>query len=259
MHWPGLDYHNHVCGAPIAAMLASAHARGVREFAITEHIFMLFEGQHLFPNQEEDGERSALSEYVNAIRDHGRSDQPLVRLGLEVDYIPGTEDAVTALLESTEWDVLLGSIHEIDDIDLHMYTPQSREEGERLWWRYYELHAEAIESGLFDVITHPMRNAVLNSFVPANLDQCLDELAAFAKFHGVALELNGYDTTHFPHLVERLAAACGRTGCVVSFGSDAHAPEDVGRGLERAAAFAHAAGVRSALTVERRDRRLVPL
>lgn len=260
MTWPGIDYHNHICGAPIEAMLAAARERGVREFGITEHIYMLYEGQTVFPNLEEEGVRCSRAEYVATVQEHALDRSgPLVRLGLEVDFVPGTEAAVATVLDGVEWDYLLGSIHVIDDIDIFEYIPSSNEEGERLWRRYYALLAEAIESGMFDVITHPVRNAERNPHLPPEFDRTLEEIAAFAKLHGVALELNGYDTVTWPHLVERLANACGRTGCVVSFGSDAHSPDEVTGGLHQAAQFAAAAGIRAALTSQRRERRLVDL
>lgn len=260
MTWPGLDYHNHICAAPIEAMIASAAARGVHEFGITEHVFMLYEGQALFPGLEENGERFSRDWYVRAVRDRDIAGVvPALRLGLEVDYLPGTEDAVAPFLASVEWDFLLGSVHAIDGTDLFEYVPSSPTEGQRLWERYFELTAEAIECGMFDVITHPVRNAERNPHLPARFDRMLEEVAAFARLHGVALELNGYDTVTWPELVERLARACGRAGCVVSFGSDAHQPANVAAGLADAARMAVAAGVRHTVSFERRERRIITL
>ena len=182
-----------------------------------------------------------------------------VLLGLEVDFVPGTEGEVAAMLQEVDWDYLIGSVHEIGGWDLFTNTPEDASEGVRLWERYYSLFAEAIESGMFDVISHPVRNALLNPHLPDNFDAMLDSIAAVAADNDVALELNGEDVTVWPELVERLARACGRTGCLISLGSDAHGPEDVARGLQQATEIAVAAGVRGCVTFEDRERRVIDL
>jgi histidinol-phosphatase (PHP family) len=259
MSWSRSDLHSHICRHSPDAMLAAARAAGLIEYGITEHVFMLHEGQPLLPHQEEDGERCDRDWYVATIREHAAATGDLaLRLGLEVDYFPAQHTAILDVLAGVEWDYLIGSVHEYDGIDIFSDAPADEDEGRRRWVRYYEVMAEAIESGVFDVISHPVRNAERNLYVPDNLDQLLSEIAAFAQLHGVALELNGYDTLNWPQLVERLAAACGRAGCYVTLGSDAHQPSHVAAGLERAEALARAAGVPGRVSFQRRERRLVP-
>jgi len=260
MTWPGIDYHNHTCGTTLDAMLDSAVAHGVREFGISEHIFMLDEGRWIFPDLEEEGRRCSRAEYVDSIAAaSGERTDIVLRLALEVDFVPGTESAVSEVLAGVDWDYLIGSVHVIDGIDLFLYTPSSVDEGERLWVRYYELIAEAIESGTFDIISHPVRNAELNPHLPPRFDALLEEIAAFARLHGVALELNGYDTRTWPELVDRLTRACGKTGCPVSLGSDAHAPSQVSGGMVRATELAIANGVPGVVSIAKRERQIVPL
>lgn len=258
MSWPRVDYHTHICAAPIDAMLAAAEAAGVREYGISEHIFQLDEGHPIFPQQFEEGERFAREWYVAAVRERAGRSPVDVRLGLEVDYLPGTEDAVTALLAGVEWDYLIGSIHEIGPVDIFLAEPEDAAHGEALWRQYYALFVAAIESGAFDVVSHPVRNALLNPHLPGDFDDLLDEVAACAASNGVAIELNGEDTSRWPELVERLARACARAGCPVSLGSDAHRPATVARSLQRASEIARAAGVPGVVSFQRRDRRVIP-
>jgi histidinol-phosphatase (PHP family) len=69
-----------------------------------------------------------------------------------------------------------------------------------------------------------------NPFLPASLDDELEQLAAEATRYDVALELNGYDILTYPSLVRRLAHACAHQRTPVSIGSDAHKPGDIARG-----------------------------
>jgi histidinol-phosphatase (PHP family) len=259
MSWPRIDLHTHICRTSLETMLASAEERGLREFGISEHIFQLDEGNIIFPHSELEGACIGGEWYVNAVRSARDERQVKVLLGLEVDFLPGTEGEVGALLSETDWDYLIGSVHEIGNWDLFTQTPSDADEGVRLWDRYFSLMAEATESGLFDIISHPVRNALLNPHLPEDFDEQLASVASVAARNDVALELNGEDITRWPELVERLVAACVRTNCLVSLGSDAHGPETVTRGLQRAAEMAAAAGVRGCVTYEDRERRIVSL
>src|SRR5262249_1444613 len=53
--------------------------------------------------------------------------------------------------------------------------------------------------------------------------------------------------------------ACRRAGVPVLINSDAHVPEDVGRGFERAALLAREAGYADVATFSARRRRMVPI
>jgi histidinol-phosphatase (PHP family) len=255
--WPGLDYHTHICESTIDAMLASAVEKGVREYGISEHIFMLDEGHPIFPLIPDEGIPFSRERYVETCRDRSRSAPLVIRLGLEVDYVPGTEALVAEVLAGVEWDYLIGSVHEIDGIDLFEYSPVDASDGQRLWRRYYELSIAAIESRAFDVLSHPVRNMVHNPYVPEDVGDMLNAVAESAARNGVALELNGEDTRRWPEMVRVLAQAAGRAGAAVSLGSDAHRPESVAQSLLTASHIAAEAQVPGVMSFQRRDRRIL--
>jgi histidinol-phosphatase (PHP family) len=258
--WPRVDYHSHICATPLDSMLADARAAGLREFGVSEHIFQLHEGAAVLPELRPEGERCSRDWYVETLQ-AAAADAPdiSIRLGLEVDFVPDRHAEIMAVTRDVPWDYLIGSVHEIDGIDIFEPCELTAAEGERRWLRYYELIAEAIETGAFDVISHPVRYAITNPHLPANLDRLLEETAAFARLYGVALELNGDDMLRTPQLVERLANACGAAGCVVSLGGDAHQRGEVAQGLRAAAALAAAARVPGVISLKQRDRRIIPL
>jgi len=81
-----------------------------------------------------------------------------LRLGLEVDFIPGREDRIANLIERCELDYAIGSVHflgdrAVDDADYDVW--QSGRSPEQIWRRYFETLAEAARSGLFDILAHP--------------------------------------------------------------------------------------------------------
>jgi histidinol-phosphatase (PHP family) len=146
---------------------------------------------------------------------------------MEVDFIPGKNEDIQASLQGYDWDFLIGSVHEIDGQRFEMKLHINKQAGEALWLRYFELLREAVCSGYFSLVSHPVRMRVGNPHLPPNFDAELERLAAEATRCNVALELNGYDVLTHPSLVRRLAKACALQKTAVSAGSDAHRPAEV--------------------------------
>src|SRR6478672_11456557 len=135
----------------------AARAAGVDEIGFTEHGYYFKQLASLWtvPYMLE---RSVydLEPYVTAIVGARARGLP-VKLGLEVDYVPGREDETRELLASYPWDYLLGSVHYIGELSV------DGEEGlladavgvEEAWRLYFETLAAAARSGLFDSLSHP--------------------------------------------------------------------------------------------------------
>jgi histidinol phosphatase-like PHP family hydrolase len=60
------------------------------------------------------------------------------------------------------------------------------------------------------------------------------DLAKVARKNEKAIELNGADLSRTPELVRKLASACHRANCKVSYGSDSHYPDQVSRNFDLA-------------------------
>lgn len=163
---------------------------------------------------------------------------PEVNKGLEVDYISAFEQDLSSYVNQKKWDILLVSVHELrNGVNVeNKGLAQDKESSKKRWIEYMELQRRALESDLipFGVLTHPVRLGRSTPLTPMNIDDLLYELGRAAKYEGKALELNGNDISRDYDLVERLARACGSSGCDVSFGSDAHHSNEVGRGYEKA-------------------------
>ena len=80
-----------------------------------------------------------------------------VKLGLEVDWIPGREEQIARLIGDRPWDYVIGSVHFIADrgIDHDGYDIWLSASPDEVWSRYFETLGDAAASGLFDVLAHP--------------------------------------------------------------------------------------------------------
>ena len=115
-----------------------------------------------------------------------------VKLGLEVDYVPGREDETRALLAPYPWDYLLGSVHFIDGLAVDGEPRLVDEVGvESAWGRYFEALARAAHSGLFDSLSHPDLVKIFGLRPPPEVVAGLyARLADCAAQAGVAIEIS---------------------------------------------------------------------
>jgi histidinol-phosphatase (PHP family) len=224
-------------------MARAAQERGLRVLGLSEHVFQMSEARPLLAHMPEEGPLLSFTQYIEQVQEARQQTGLDVRLGLEVDFIPDKNVPVQAAIQPYPWDFLIGSVHEIDGVMFEHIPITSREQGEQLWLRYFQLLREAVTSGYFSLVSHPVRMHVKNAYLPATFDEELAHLAAEATRSNVALELNGYDTLTYPNAVRRLARACAMHDTPVSVGSDAHVPRQVAQAHVQTHAIMREAGL----------------
>jgi histidinol-phosphatase (PHP family) len=247
----------------------AASERGIEELGVSEHIYRFRQALGIW--QHPFWERYAhddLDEYCTFVRE-----QTDLRLGIEADFVPGAEDRIATLLESRDFDYVVGSVHFIREgaVDMDDYTvwdpKDPRRSSEAVWERYFETVAASASSGLFDIIAHPDLVKIWGSThperTPARDPRFFYEPAveAFADA-GVAVELS---TAGLRKPVAELypapafLAMCVEAGVPVALSSDAHRPQDVGAGYEQALELLAELGVGELAVFDRRARRLEPV
>jgi histidinol-phosphatase (PHP family) len=225
-------------------MVQKATEKHLRVLGLSEHVFQVTEGRAVLSHMPLEGPLLTLDDYFARTQAAAAGQRALdVRIGLEVDFVPARNAEIWQVLAGHSWDFLIGSVHQIDGTLFEARQKRSREEGEALWLRYFELLREAVACGTFSVISHPVRMRAANPCLPLSLDAELEHLAAEAARHNVALEINGYDILAYSGLVQRLARACSLHRTPVSVGSDAHDPRGLAQGHQLSEDLLHAAGI----------------
>lgn len=238
------DFHSHVSRSSAEQMAHSAREKGLQILGLSEHDFQMTEARPLLPHMPLEGQILSFAEYIEAVRAAGHAADIDVRLGLEVDFVPEKNDQIQASITDYPWDFLIGSVHEIDGKLFEMGNGQAREEGELLWRRYFRLLHEAVKSGYFSLVSHPVRMRAKNPYVPANIDDELEQLAAEATRQDIALEVNGSDMLGYPDLVRKLAKACALHHTPISIGSDAHRPYQVAKAHQQSEELLREVGIK---------------
>jgi histidinol-phosphatase (PHP family) len=261
-----VDYHMHL-RAPdesidhsvdsIERYVEVAAERGIDEIGFTEHVYYFVQTRSLW-DVDYHRERCThdLDRYVEAVTEAKRQGMP-VRLGLEVDYVPGREDETREILAPYPWDYLLGSIHYLDGLSLDIEPGLVHELGPAVAWeRYFAALESAGRSGLFDSLAHPD----LVKFFGHEVEW--DHEPFVAALNGTCLEVSSAGL-HKPHgrmyPEGRLLASARRSGVGITLASDAHVPQNVGRDLDKAVEHARGAGYDTITVFDRRRRRQEPL
>ena len=202
-----------------------------------------------------------LDTYVAMVEEARRVHPALViKLALEVDYIPGHEDWIRQLAARHPWDYFIGSVHYISDswdIDNPKKLSQWRERDPfEVWSAYFERLTRAAESGLFHIIGHADL-AKKFCFYPAK--DCTPLFTVFleaARASGTAIELNTAGLRKeckeiYPS--RRILELAREMEVPITFGSDAHAPEEVGMNFSEAVQLARAVGYTHCRTFSQRQ------
>jgi histidinol-phosphatase (PHP family) len=268
------DYHLHLRPDELAATAADyftaanaeryrevAEERGIGELGVSEHIHRFSQAldvwDHPFWREQAIDDIYGYCEFVRSATD--------LRLGLEVDFVPGREDRTANLIDRLELDYVVGSVHFIGDfaVDQDDYGIwRSGRSVEEIWRRYFVTLGEAAGSGLFDILAHPDLVKVWGGARPrpeGDLRRFYELALEGIVESGVAVEVSTaglrkaagecYPAPAFLEL-------CVDAGVAVALSSDAHVPGDVGRDYEAAFELLGEAGVEELCVFERRSRRL---
>jgi histidinol-phosphatase (PHP family) len=243
--------------------LDAAREAGIEELGVSEHVHRFRDAleiwTHPFWEEQARDDLGAYCEFVRAT--------PL-RLGLEMDYIPGGEDRTASLLDGHDFDYVIGSVHfvgdrAVDDDAFDIWT--SGKDADQIWQRYFEMVGEAARSGLFDFLAHPDLVKKWGRSRPQpqrdprfHYEHAVEAIAEA----GVAVEVS---TAGLRKPVGEMYPSSALAEMLVDAGvpfvlnSDAHTPDEVGHEYDRAVAAMKDWGIEQVATFERRARRMEPL
>ena len=188
-----------------------------------------------------------------------------ILFGGEADYLPGNEREVADLAAAYPFDYLIGSVHFIGDwafdhlAEIARFDAWDRRE---LYETYFRLVREAIRTGLFDVVGHVDLVKKFGHRLEGDWSDIIAAVCDEARSHRQCIEINtaGFDKpVGEQYASEAIVRQAFGVGVPIAFGSDAHAPREVGRHFAQAVALARAAGYTSYASFRRREMSLRPI
>ena len=196
-----------------------------------------------------------------------QADTPLpVLFGTEVDFYPGAEHYLSEWLPRWQLDMVLGSVHYIDDWPFD--CPSESKTWDTIdvagaWRRYFEIVSDMVRTGLCDVVGHldlPKKfgHRPPDKQVREMVQPLLDDIAGA----GMAVEINTAGLRRpvgemYPSpLVLSLAH---EREIPITFGSDAHQPSEVGADFDQAIRLASEIGYTKYLRFRQRSSITTPI
>jgi histidinol-phosphatase (PHP family) len=260
---PDLHMHTPLCRHAVGEPVE--YARRALETGLTEIGF----SDHS-PMQRDDFDdwrmrNDQLDEYVGKVR-KAQHDFPqlTIRLALEVDYLPGHEDWIRDLAARHPWDYFIGSVHYVSDtwaVDSpYKLSEWKNRDTFEVWSTYFERLTMAAETGFFEIIGHADLPKKFGHRPTRDCTPLYETFLSAAKKHNCAIELNTAglrkDCKEIYPSREILQLAFQK-GVGITFGSDAHAPGEVGMDLSQAIQLARDVGYKESCCFAQRQRQSV--
>jgi histidinol-phosphatase (PHP family) len=248
----------------VAAYVAAAATAGVDEICFTDHVHRFRQARDWFdhPLWVADAVED-LTRYhatVTAARDAGLP----VRVGLEVEYLEGSEERIRQTLDGYAWDMLLGSVHWVSGlaVDWDAAPVWEMHAVADVWRMYVDAVCAAAASGIYDVMAHPDLAKVFGHRPEPKPFALYEQMADAFQAAGVCAEVStaGYrrplgEIYPDPDLLRMFRAR----GVPVTLASDAHSPGGVGLRFGDAVSVLTAAGYRTITLFRSREPRQEPL
>jgi histidinol-phosphatase (PHP family) len=258
------DYHIHSdfsadCNTPMAEMCRSALHRGIPEIGFTEHLDLLpFDpGYATFRVDAWWRELERCREvFAPALS---------IRAGVELSEPHRVWHAAQEAVRRYPWDYVVGALHFVGETLVfdRAYFDRPADEA---YGAYFEELAQVAGAGGYDVLAHAdivkrYGHAAYGAFDPCQYKGEIRAALRACARNRIALEVN---TSTLRRPVAELSPSLQiliwfreEGGRLVTIGSDAHLPSDVGAGLDRALEAVGAAGFETLSRFE--GRRPIPI
>lgn len=254
-----VDYHMHTkrCGhatGEIEEYAAEARRKGLKEIGFSDHLpFVTHRDPHYTMAMEE------LPGYHRDMEElRARHKDLSVKIGIEADYMEGKSGEISKLVAGYPYDFVIGSVHFMRGWAFDDPREKDRWKNadvDSIYRRYYDLLQQSARSGLYDIMGHCDLVKKFGYRSSEDLSDLAQETARVFKESGVAIEINTSGLRKpvkeiYPEI--SLLKIYRKNGVPIVFGSDAHAPGDVGADFDKARDLALEAGYTEYLSFKAR-------
>ena len=226
-----VDLHNHTilcnhASGTTKEYIQKAIEKKIKYFGFSDHAPMNFDTKYRM-------NFSKMSEYEKEIL-HAKDlykDKINILLGYEVDFLKGYIDK--SVLKANV-DYLIGSVHFINkwSFDNPEFIGEYKNKDiDKIWQEYFEAVEDLAKSGLFQIVGHIDLIKIFNFFPKKDVKLIAKNAIKAIKKSGMAIEINsaGYRKPIGEAYPSRaLLEMAYERDIPITFGSDAHKPEQVG-------------------------------
>jgi histidinol-phosphatase (PHP family) len=254
-----MDYHMHTKASPdgsgdFADFVKEAAKKGIDEIGFSEHLLDR-------PARPTD----FMDMYVQRLKEVKRQSAVTIRLGAEVDFFPDQVERIRQFLQKYPFDYVIGSVHFLDDWPVDSFKHMElyfKRDILKVYEDYFKMVRTLCRSRLFDILGHADIVKIFGFKPDCDITNILEETADAIAENDICVEVNTaglerrcaeiYPSKNFLELLQRREAP-------ITFGSDAHRPQDVGRSFDKALTLVKEVGYSNLCTFEARKRKSVAI
>jgi histidinol-phosphatase (PHP family) len=256
------DYHIHTTYSDgregPEACIAAALKNGLSEIGFSDHLTP--SGGHMKWSMDHD-RLPAYAEHI--LRLKKQFPEIAVRMGIELDYIPGKEQETAGIIDAFPFDYIIGSVHYLGDETVD-FGPEFYvgKDISQIYENYFNLVCEAASTGFFDIMGHADLVRTHRFRPEEDITHLYSMMASAFEIHDVAFELNTngrnrplhdfYPDRKYLHLF-------AEHGVPVCVNSDAHLPERIGQFFDEAYELLKLSGYTEMAVFKGRERYMIPL
>jgi len=268
------DYHVHLETGPytidwIKEYIKIAKERNVTDLGFSEHGYRFKQSKAiLFNPWVEERQTEDIEEYIAVVEEAKKEGLP-VKLGIELDYIPGKEKEIEQFLKPYPWDYVIGSVHWIDAWGFDLSEMKKQWENKNIidvYKAYFDRIEQLLESKQFDILGHLDVIKVFghrpNQVDEGKLFALYDNIVEKIRKSGITVEMSTAglrkpikELYPAPALMERLK----KYDIPMMINSDAHRPEHVGADYDIGIDYLKSYGIDTISTFKQRKRTIVNL
>lgn len=265
-----IDYHvhtrlcNHAKGV-MADYVEQAIAIGLDEICFLDHLTIQDQGKHLSMSP---GEVPIYFQAVQTLKKK-YEDSIDVKAGLEIDFSIDYIDLVVDIVNTYAFDVIGGSVHFPEGIDIVRRSSAWRNEDtvtdaytNMVYTQYYEALNRMLDYDYFDIICHFDLVKKFGRKPSVSLEETIITILKKAKQKDLTIELNtsGYDhKANEPYPAPNIIKKSNEFGISFAIGSDAHNAQSVGRYFDKAFQLLQEAGYKDIAVFNKRKRQMIPI
>jgi len=157
---------------------------------------------------------------------------------VEVDYHPADEERIRSFLDEADFEYAVGSVHEIDEANVHWdyFADLGEDERRGAVDEYFDHLVALVESELFDVVAHPdiiERNPALRGYATEDhyhtVAAALSDASAVPEINAGRIDREYGQFHPNPSFLTVLA----EHDVPVTLGTDAHSPDELRERVSR--------------------------
>lgn len=255
-----IDLHNHttLCNhaeGTMEAYVQRAIHNKIKYYGFSEHAYMPFDEGYRIPKEKMVWYEEELQRLKELYADH-----ITILSGYEVDYLPHKMDPEVLLRPV---DYFIGSVHFLEEWGFdnpEFIGEYEKRDIDEIWRAYFRAITEMADSGQFDIVGHFDLIKVFK-FLPKNdMTPIYRKTLEAIRDNHLTLEINAAGLRKKigePYPSETILSMAYKMEIPITFGSDAHRPEDVGYGLETVMDMARRCGYSQCALYKKRKRHMI--